>query len=55
MLKSPPANEKRTPRTANRCEDIEKGQTSPKPKPDWVEKSRSRSSSRENGGNKNEK
>lgn len=58
MLKSPPANEKRTtPRTANRDEDLEKGKTAPKPKPGWLakEKERSRSSSRENGGNKNEK
>ena len=57
MLKSPPANEKRAPRTANTDEDIEKGRTAPKPKPGWLaeEKERSRSSSRENGRNKNEK
>jgi len=57
MLKSPPANEKRAPRTANTDEDIEKGKTAAKPKPGWLaeEKERSRSSSQENGRNKNEK
>jgi hypothetical protein len=57
MLKSPPTNEHRAPRTSKRDEDLEKGGETPKPKPGWLaeEKDRSRSSSRENGGNKNKK
>jgi len=54
MLKSPPANKTRTPRTTNRDEDLEKGNMTSKPKPGWLaeEKGRSRSSSREDGANK---
>jgi hypothetical protein len=57
MLKSPPTNEDRAPRNAKRDEDLEKGGEAPKTKPSWLaeEKDRSRSSSRENGGNKNKK
>jgi len=57
MLKSPPANEQRAPRTANKDEDLEKGRKAPKPKPGWLaeEKDRSRSSSREPEGDKNKK